>query len=312
MFAPKDFQFTNKYLTAYLALCAKRLLDPYTARPREKHHIYPRALFGENAQVVSLSLREHFVAHRLLHKAYLKAFGLSDRRTVHMTLAIQYLAGRNPLVRGSHTFAYLREQVRSAHSEHGKALWSDPDFKAKMTDLRNQQFTPEVREKMSATRRRMFEENPEQREVVSQHFKEFYEDGANREAARDRLTRYREDPAVRAKINATLGTEEARKANSARTKKRIAEDPEYREKILAGLKAGRESEENRKRQSELIRQQRNDPEFQAKRLEALRLRREADKQRGSRVQLTCPTTGKRRRLFPDSPEWAELQAAGWR
>lgn len=319
------FGFSNKYLRAYLTLCGNRLEFP-APKPRERHHILPRALFGETDFVVSLSHREHFVAHRMLWRALRAYYGDRHVATVKMLSAVVIMS--QGAVCNGPRYALLRSDISRVMSERMTAfyegggrevirdsvtlLWSDPDFKAKMRLIRKLQFAPEeVRAKMSASRQRFYEENPEEREKVGQHFREFYKDEENREAARDRLTTYRNDPTVRAKINAKLGSDASRKANSERVKAKIANDPEYRAKVLAGLAKGRDSEESRKRQSALVKSQLQDPEFQAKRLEALRARQTADALRGSRVELQHPDAPKKRRVFPDSPEYSDLVASGW-
>ena len=47
----------------------------------ERHHVFPRSLFGENNFLVRFTAREHFVAHFLLYKACLQRYGASDYRT---------------------------------------------------------------------------------------------------------------------------------------------------------------------------------------------------------------------------------------
>jgi hypothetical protein len=47
----------------------------------ERHHIFIKAIFGENGRVVYLTAREHVLAHLLLFKACLKRYGRHDWRT---------------------------------------------------------------------------------------------------------------------------------------------------------------------------------------------------------------------------------------
>jgi hypothetical protein len=60
----------NKYKKIYFDLIEKRKQEPYTGEYAEKHHILPKSLGGSNdsSNLVCLSLREHFIAHRLLSK----------------------------------------------------------------------------------------------------------------------------------------------------------------------------------------------------------------------------------------------------
>jgi hypothetical protein len=47
----------------------------------EKHHIFIKAIFGENDRVVYLTAREHVLAHLLLFKTYLKRCGRHNWKT---------------------------------------------------------------------------------------------------------------------------------------------------------------------------------------------------------------------------------------
>ena len=59
----------NKYTRIYFSIIEKSKTSVKTGKP-EIHHIIPRCLGGTNepTNLVSLSLREHFVCHRLLVK----------------------------------------------------------------------------------------------------------------------------------------------------------------------------------------------------------------------------------------------------
>jgi hypothetical protein len=50
----------------------------------EKHHIFPKSIFGKNNRVVVLSGREHYIAHALLEKIYIMKYGVNDKRTIKM------------------------------------------------------------------------------------------------------------------------------------------------------------------------------------------------------------------------------------
>ena len=59
----------------------------------EKHHIFPRSIFGENDKVVSLTMREHFVAHKLLFHICKKRYGV-HRYTYKMANAVRLMCNR--------------------------------------------------------------------------------------------------------------------------------------------------------------------------------------------------------------------------
>lgn len=58
----------NKYLTHYYNLCEKARVRVVFDGYQEKHHIIPKSLGGsdEATNIVSLSAREHYIAHLLL------------------------------------------------------------------------------------------------------------------------------------------------------------------------------------------------------------------------------------------------------
>lgn len=70
----------NKYTTIYFRLIEKRHVEPLSKKDVycETHHIMPRSLGGsdEKQNLVNLTPREHFVAHRLLTKM---TVGLANR-----------------------------------------------------------------------------------------------------------------------------------------------------------------------------------------------------------------------------------------
>jgi hypothetical protein len=47
----------------------------------EKHHVFIKAIFGENGRVVYLTAREHVLTHLLLFKAFLKRYGRHHSKT---------------------------------------------------------------------------------------------------------------------------------------------------------------------------------------------------------------------------------------
>lgn len=56
------------YKAIYIKLVMKRAKEPFSG-VSEKHHILPKSIYGEGPKV-TLSIREHFLAHRLLAKIY--------------------------------------------------------------------------------------------------------------------------------------------------------------------------------------------------------------------------------------------------
>jgi len=103
------------YLKHYCNLIRKAenrtLPEGYT----EKHHIFPISIFGKNKRVVALTAREHYIAHVLLEKVYIKRYGLKDHRTIKMTYAHSIMKGN-----GGYVNSYLYECARIRFSETKK------------------------------------------------------------------------------------------------------------------------------------------------------------------------------------------------
>jgi len=58
----------------------------------EKHHVFIKAIFGENNRVVYLTAREHVLAHLLLFKACLKRYGRHHWKTWKVATAATAMA----------------------------------------------------------------------------------------------------------------------------------------------------------------------------------------------------------------------------
>lgn len=53
----------------------------------EGHHVFPLSIFGKNKRIVYLTAREHYIAHALLEKIYIKRYGLDHWKTKKMIYA---------------------------------------------------------------------------------------------------------------------------------------------------------------------------------------------------------------------------------
>jgi len=60
----------------------------------EGHHIFPRALFGDNDGVVMLTMREHYVAHKLLFHVCKSRYG-NHPNTYKMANAVMMMGNRS-------------------------------------------------------------------------------------------------------------------------------------------------------------------------------------------------------------------------
>jgi hypothetical protein len=93
----------------------------------EEHHIFIKAIFGENGRVVYLTAREHFIAHLLLWKACRKRYGVQHRNTAKTGKALQSMSMSSKFTSNRHvTNSREFEVVRKANIESmlGDNHWS--------------------------------------------------------------------------------------------------------------------------------------------------------------------------------------------
>lgn len=75
------------YLKHYIKLIRKAEARMTVEGYSEKHHIFPKSIFGENNRLICLTAREHYIAHALLEKIYIKRYGIGNSETYKMTRA---------------------------------------------------------------------------------------------------------------------------------------------------------------------------------------------------------------------------------
>ena len=124
------------YLKHYCALMRKASDRNWTKKSSfyfEKHHIFPESIFGKNRKLVSLTAREHYIAHILLWKALRKRYGDKDQRTIKMA----YAAWRMCFPQGdqenckvsSRLYESLRIKISQVASNRTKKLMSNSEYK---------------------------------------------------------------------------------------------------------------------------------------------------------------------------------------
>lgn len=96
------------YSKIYYQLCHSRQLlrpgsKPEPAKNYETHHILPKCLGGtdENSNLVHLTFREHFIAHRLLTKFH---------DSPKLKTAMWLMCNRNPKGTNSRVYSYVRSE----------------------------------------------------------------------------------------------------------------------------------------------------------------------------------------------------------
>jgi hypothetical protein len=88
----------------------------------EKHHIFPKSIFGNNDRVVILTAREHYISHALLEKIYIKRYGKDDDRTKKMTYAFWGMNNQKKDKRyfSSHLYETSKQRFTEILSENQK------------------------------------------------------------------------------------------------------------------------------------------------------------------------------------------------
>jgi hypothetical protein len=107
------------YLKVYCNLIRKGEKRGYTKKKAkeqglyvEGHHTFPVSIYGKNKRIVYLTSREHYIAHVLLEKIYLKRYGIKDWRTHKMIWAHVMMIGKNKFVKEEYHNSYLYEASR--------------------------------------------------------------------------------------------------------------------------------------------------------------------------------------------------------
>jgi len=82
----------------------------------EKHHTFPISIFGKNNRVVVLTAKEHYVAHALLEKIYLKRCGINNWKTKKMIFAYCNMNAINEYHSGRYANSKLYEYSKKRRS----------------------------------------------------------------------------------------------------------------------------------------------------------------------------------------------------
>jgi hypothetical protein len=112
------------YLKVYCNLIRKAEQRGYTKKKAkeqglyvEGHHTFPISIFGGNERIVYLTAREHYIAHCLLEKIYLKRYGMGDWRTHKMIWAHIIMGGKNEFHQEKYLNSYLYEATKIRKSK---------------------------------------------------------------------------------------------------------------------------------------------------------------------------------------------------
>jgi len=131
------------YLKVYCNLIRKAENRTPPEGYTERHHIFPKSIFGNNNKIVILTAREHYVAHALLEKIYMNRYGLDDNRTKKMTYAFWIMCNRNKIKTSS-----IYENLKKRRSNILKEL------KGEKSPLYGREFSKSHRENLSKSQRK--------------------------------------------------------------------------------------------------------------------------------------------------------------
>lgn len=139
---------SSKYKKWYDALImnAKTRIKPseYT----ENHHVIPTSLGGSNdsSNIVTLTAREHFIAHRLLAKM---TSGSDQHKMLH-ALSMLLHDKKNKRVMSSRTFALLKPSIVEAQRAAVQGTIRSAETRKKMSDAKiGRPVSAEARKAMS-------------------------------------------------------------------------------------------------------------------------------------------------------------------
>lgn len=87
----------------------------------EKHHIFPKSVFGKNDRIVVLTGREHYIAHILLQKICEKRYGIKHKNTQKMLCAHINMKSKG---RYFNSYLYENAKVKRSESMRGELHWN--------------------------------------------------------------------------------------------------------------------------------------------------------------------------------------------
>ena len=105
------------YLKTYIDLIRKAENRTGLTGYVEKHHVFPKSIFGDNKRLVKLTAKEHYIAHALLEKICIKRYGKTHTKTTKMVRA--FFLMNNAEGKGQERY------INSNMYEHNKLRFSE-------------------------------------------------------------------------------------------------------------------------------------------------------------------------------------------
>lgn len=142
----------NKYFRGYWFICKRakdRILPEGTYI--EKHHVYPKGIYGENKELVKLTAKEHYLVHKMIWLGLKLKYGTSDIKTRKMAFAFSCMN----MINKNHQRYKIKtakeyELLRIACSEASKNKIVTEETKIKMSKFQKNKFvSDETKQKLS-------------------------------------------------------------------------------------------------------------------------------------------------------------------
>jgi hypothetical protein len=121
------------YLKVYCNLIRKANNRTPPEGYTEKHHIFPKSIFGNNRRIVVLTAREHYIAHALLEKICIKRYGLKHWKTQKMITAFWCMNNQNTKNEYFNSYLYESSRIRYVDSQKGRKLTEEHKEKIRIS-----------------------------------------------------------------------------------------------------------------------------------------------------------------------------------
>jgi hypothetical protein len=130
------------YLKSYCNLIRKAEKRGYTKKKAkeqelyvEGHHTFPVSIFGKNKRIVYLTAREHYIAHALLEKIYIKRYGLNHWKTKKMMYAFWGMNNQKNNLQERYFNSKLYEGAKIRFNFHSKNFKHTEDTIKKISNI---------------------------------------------------------------------------------------------------------------------------------------------------------------------------------
>jgi hypothetical protein len=162
------------YLKVYCNLIRKAENRTPPEGYTEKHHTFPKSIYGKNNRLVVLTAREHYIAHALLERIYMKRYGLKDQRTIKMTYA--------------HLAMKCNSGYVNSHLYEGAKIRFIENNPSRRPEIKEKQKLGLIRSWKDENRRKEFRENnPSHRPEVKEKQRKAALERWNKKGAREKI-----------------------------------------------------------------------------------------------------------------------------